>query len=143
MAVRATTEGVGHRVATVVGDLEADLPPLAPADAIWASMVVHHVADRVATLRRLRNALRPGGTLVMVEFGAQPTVLPEGHPATEAWQRMQSQAEATLLTRLGFDVPRHPWRPELEAADFTHIADRPVVFHHPAPLGEVGRRWLP
>ncbi len=140
---RATHQGVADRVTTVEGNLEADLPDLSPADVVWAAMVVHHVADRVATLRRLHDALRPGGTLVLVEFGGQPTVLPPGDPAEGAWQRMQDAAEANLVERLGFDVPHHAWAPELEAAGFTVAGDGPVEFLHPAPLGAAGGRWLP
>ena len=63
-------------------------------------MVVHHVADPVATLRRLGGLLRPGGTLVVVEFGGNPRVLPDDDPivAGGAWARLEAGARASLVS---------------------------------------------
>lgn len=105
---RAADVGVGARVRTVVADLEHALPDLPPADLVWASMVLHHVPDPVVTLRHLRDWLRPGGSLVMVEFGSPPTVLPADGPLVVdgTWQRFVSASAASLNERLGLD-PSH------------------------------------
>ena len=141
---RAAGHSLHERVATMEADLEHDLPALAPADLVWASMVVHHVAEPVVTLGRLLAALRPGVTLVMVEFAGSPSVLPDDDPlvAGGAWDRLEHAATASLLTRLGFDVIGHDWPAELTAAGFTGVTDRVVTFHHDAPLDETGQRWL-
>src|SRR6476659_3710735 len=60
LRARAAEAGLDRRVDAVEADLEHDLPPLRPADLVWASMVVHHVADPPGTLRRLGDLLRPG-----------------------------------------------------------------------------------
>ena len=141
---RAAAEGLDGRVATVVGNLEHDLPPLAPADLVWASMVVHHVDDTVATLRRLAEALRPGGTLVLIEFGGDPRVLPDDDPlvARGAWGRMEAAATASLAERVGHDMIGRDWPTELIAAGLEHVTDRVVTFRYDAPLDELPRRWL-
>ena len=141
---RAAAEGLDGRVVTVVGDLEHDLPPLDPADLVWVSMVVHHVEDTAATLRRLGDALRPGGRLVLVEFGGDPRVLPDDDPlvAGGAWRRMEDAATATLAERLGHDMIGRDWPAELSDAGLEDVTDRVVTFRYDAPLDEVPRRWL-
>jgi SAM-dependent methyltransferase len=129
---------------TVVGDLEHDLPPLDPADLVWASMVVHHVEDPAATLRQLGRALRPGGRLVLVEFGGDPRVLPDDDPLVSggAWRRLVDAATASLAERLGHDMIGRDWPTELAAAGLDDVTDRPVTFRHDAPLDGVPRSWL-
>ena len=39
-----------------------------PFDAITARLLLFHLPDRIDVLRRQLNALRPGGTMVVVEF---------------------------------------------------------------------------
>jgi len=141
---RAAEAGLDGRVDAVEGDLERDLPPLAPADLVWASMVVHHVADPVATLRRLGQTLRPGGTLVLVEFGGDPSVLPDDDPlvAGGAWGRMEEAATASLAERVGHDMIGRDWPTELAAAGLEDATDQVVSFRYDAPLEELPRRWL-
>ena len=141
---RAAESGLHDRVQAVAGDLEHDLPPLDPADLVWASMVLHHVDDPPATLRRLGRLLRPGGTLVMVEFGGDPSVLPDDDPlvAGGAWRRLEDAATASLAHRLDPGMIGHDWPAELAAAGLTDAADRVVPFRYEAPLDDLPRRWL-
>jgi SAM-dependent methyltransferase len=141
---RAAEEGLAERVSAVEADLEDELPALAPAHLVWASMVVHHVADPLATLRRLGGLLRPGGTLVLVEFAGHPRVLPDDDPlvAHGTWQRLEEAALASLARRLGPDVIGRDWPADLSRAGLTDATDRIVTFSHDAPLEEIGRRWL-
>lgn len=141
---RAGDAGLAERLDAVEGDIEHDLPPLQPADVVWASMVVHHVADPVATLGRVAGLLRPGGTLVLVEFGGTPRVVPD-HDALVAsgtWARLENAARAALAERLGPDVIDRDWPRDLAAVGLSHITDDAVTFSHDAPLGEIQRRWL-
>lgn len=141
---RALDAGLTARVDAVEGDLDHELPPLPLADLVWASMVVHHVADPVATLRRLGRLLRPGGTLVVVEFGGHPRVLPADDPVVVdgTWARLEDGARATLVERLGPDLVGRDWPRALRLAGLTDVTDEVVTFSHDAPLDELPRRWL-
>lgn len=141
---RAVEAGFDPRVHGVEGDLERDLPQLGPADVVWASMVVHHVDDPTATLRRLGGLLRPGGTLVMVEFAGDPRVLPDDDPlvAGGAWQRLEDAATAALAHRLDPGMIGRDWQSDLADAGLTDVTDRVVPFRFDAPLDDLPRRWL-
>lgn len=68
-----------ERVETHVGDLEHRLPALEPAELVWSRGVVHHLPEPVAGLRRLGDALSPGGLLAVAEGGLAPRYLPGGY----------------------------------------------------------------
>ncbi len=70
---------------------ELDHLPLADGevDAVFASLVLHHVPDVVAALREMRRALKPGGRLIITDL----------LPHKETWM---SDTMADL--RLGFDA---------------------------------------
>jgi len=144
LRARAREAGLAERVDGVEADLAHELPQLRPADLVWASMVVHHVADPVATLRRLGGLLRPGGTLVLVEFGGHPSVLRDDDPivAGGAWARLEDGARASLVERLGPDVIGRDWPRDLRLAGLADVTDEIVPFSHAAPLDELCRRWL-
>jgi len=141
---RTLDAGLQDRVDGLTGDLEHELPQLPPADLVWASMVIHHVADPAATLRRLGDLLRPGGTLIMVEFGGHPRVLPADDPVVVdgTWARLEDGARATLVERLGPDLIGRDWPRDLRLAGLTDVTDELVTFSHDAPLDELPRRWL-
>ena len=141
---RAADAGVGDRVVTVVGDLDHPLPDLGPVDLVWASMVVHHVADPVATLVALRGLLRPRGTLVLVEFGEPPVVLASDDPLVVAgtWQRFQAATQQSLVERLGLDPVAVDWPALLARAGCTDAVDSGRWGVHEAPLSTTGRAWL-
>lgn len=67
---------------------EDALAEVGQADVVFASFVVHHFPDQLAGLRRLRNLVRPGGRLAIVESGLRQQVLPwdvgVGEPGLEA-----------------------------------------------------------
>lgn len=136
--------GLGDRVRTVLGDLEQPLPTIGPADLVWASMVVHHVADPVAALSALRRVLRPGGTLVMIEFGSPPEVLSPDDPLVlaGAWQRFEAATAASLRERLGLDPVEVDWPALLAAAGYTDVVDTGRTAVHRSPLGPTARAWL-
>ena len=141
---RAVQHEVTDRLVTLEGDLEDVLPPTGPMDLVWASMVLHHVADPVGALRRLRDRLRRDGTLVLVEFGDPPTVLPDGDPllTSGTWGRFQDATAATLRERLGLDPVTVDWPALLTEAGFDAVTDEMRTAHHPAPLTPVAQQWL-
>jgi len=141
---KATADALADRVATVEADLEQPLPALAPADVIWASMVLHHVADPPAVLAALHQQLRPGGTLTIVEFAGPPAVLPQDDPllATGIWSRLEALTAEVIRERIGSDPWRMDWPQWLAAAGFDEITDRTRVAYHDTPLSAEGRRWV-
>jgi ubiquinone/menaquinone biosynthesis C-methylase UbiE/rhodanese-related sulfurtransferase len=77
----------------------ADNPgiPAASADVIFLSNTYHHVEQRVAYFTKLRDALKPGGRLVIVDFPPSGSGLPD-HP-----DRRQVEAE---LASAGYRLRR-------------------------------------
>ena len=140
----ADRAGIAHRVQTVEGDLEHDLPSLPPADLVWAGMVLHHVGQPVATLQRLHRQLTPGGTLAMMEFGRTPTVLPDHDPLVTSgvWARFQAATTASLDERLGLDPVAIDWPAFLAVAGFVDVIDRGLEAVHPVPPTDTVRAWL-
>lgn len=68
-----SANGVSSRMLAMHGDLytptdEMSRPEWHDFDLAIISMALHHVRDPVDMLRRLRERLRPGGTLIVVEF---------------------------------------------------------------------------
>jgi ubiquinone/menaquinone biosynthesis C-methylase UbiE len=141
---RAMAAGLDDRIWTIAADLDAPLPTLPVADLIWASMVLHHVADPDTTLAHLLAQLQPGGVLVMVEFGNVPTVLPAGDPllVDGSWARFQATTTAALNERLGLDPVTVDWPTLLRRAGFADVTDTGMVAEHPSPLRELPRHWL-
>jgi ubiquinone/menaquinone biosynthesis C-methylase UbiE len=140
---RAADAGVAGRVDTFVADLEHPVLELGSADLIWASMVLHHVADPAATLGRLRALLRDGGVLVIVEFGAAPTLSVGDPPVVDVtWQRLQVARSAVLHERFGFDPAALDWPSLLTDVGFVDVTDVPVCADHARPLSPQTRAWL-
>lgn len=73
---RAEREGLANVEARAVDATDAGLAP-ASADAILIVDTWHHLSDRTAYAARLRDALRPGGTLLVVDFTLES---PQGPP---------------------------------------------------------------
>lgn len=77
---KAHEAGVADQVDTVHADLDAASPTLDRPDLVWAAASLHHLADPVAVLRRVRHALAPGGLLVVIEPDGFPRFLPDDAP---------------------------------------------------------------
>lgn len=76
-------------------DVTQDAPPAAGLDLVHARLVLVHLPDRTAVLRRLVSALRPGGLLVVED--ADPALQPLACPAAEG-----PAAERAERIRRGF-----------------------------------------
>lgn len=114
----ARAADVATRVVSEWDDLDPAPTPTAPstrawdvpasADLIWAASSLHECADPDAVLRRAADALRPGGTVAIVEFVGFPRFL-DG-TAGQAELRCHD-----ALSRLGWN--HYPdWTAQLEAA---------------------------
>ena len=87
-----------------------DDPKLAPASVDLELMVdVYHEFSRPqAMLRRLREALKPGGRLVLLEYRKEDPTIPirPEHKMSVAEARMEVEAEGFTLSKVDETLPR-------------------------------------
>ncbi|MEV4512856.1 class I SAM-dependent methyltransferase [Dactylosporangium sp. NPDC049525] len=142
---KAHAAGVADRVRTVETDLDTALPDLGAtqagaqasiqADLVWAANSLHHLADPVGTLRRLRTTIRPGGHLVALEMSAFPRFLP-GDALEARCHAAVTEARTGDMPHLGAD-----WGPLLRAAGFTVEAEHRFEIDLRPPLPEATGRY--
>ncbi|GAA4608745.1 SAM-dependent methyltransferase [Actinoplanes octamycinicus] len=135
---RAGEAGFGDRIRTVRADLDGDWPELGPADLVWASASLHHLADPARTLGQVREVLRPGGVFMIAELEGFPRFLTD--PAGAALEE-RCQAE---LGRLRLEAGMHmglDWGAQLKGAGFDLVGERSFVIELPAPLSATARRY--
>ncbi|MEU4237370.1 class I SAM-dependent methyltransferase [Actinoplanes sp. NPDC026619] len=135
---RAAAEGLGDRVRTVRADLDGDWPELGPADLVWASASMHHLADPARTLAQIHATLRPGGALMITELDAFPTFL--GGSADAA---LEERCHA-VLARLRLEAGMHmgeDWGARLKAAGFDPEGERRFDIELRAPLPDQAVRY--
>ena len=97
----------GVQIETKVGDFTRPLA-LASLDGIVMANSLHFVRDKAPVLESARQMLRPGGTLIVVEYGSDRGNPWVPHPFTyERWEKMAAQA-GFVKTRLLRTIPsRH------------------------------------
>ena len=91
----------GVKIETKVGDFTRPLE-LANLDGIVMANSLHFVRNKAPVLEAVRSMLRPGGRLIVVEYGTDRGNPWVPHPFTyERWERMAAQAgfERTRLLR--------------------------------------------
>jgi SAM-dependent methyltransferase len=133
--------GVAERITTIEADLDQGWPGTGPADLVWASAAMHHLADPDRVLSEIFAALRPGGLLVVTELASFPWFLPDdiglGHPGLEArCHAVRAEAHAEQMPTLGSD-----WGPRLARAGFTIEAERPYTITLTPPLPAAASRY--
>jgi SAM-dependent methyltransferase len=138
---KADVLGLADRVRTVQADLDAGWPAVGPADLVWASSSLHHLADPDRVLAEVLAALRPGGRLVVAEMESFPRFLPDdiglGRPGLEARCRAAfADMRAAELPYLGDD-----WGSRLSRAGFTVEAERPFAINLTPPLPAAAGRY--
>ncbi|WP_028473032.1 class I SAM-dependent methyltransferase [Nocardioides alkalitolerans] len=111
---RAERAGVDDRVRTVQADVDQEFPALEVVglDVVWASLMAHELTHPERVLRDAREALRPGGLLVVVEMDGLPRFLPgddeeRWHAALRTGEHGVASSHAVdwapVLTSVGFD----------------------------------------
>ena len=135
---KAAAAGVGDRVRTVRADLDAPWPALGPADLIWASASMHHMADPAGALRRAFGTLRPGGVLMVAELGSFPRFLPD--PAGAALEDRCHAAMAERRAEAGLHMDED-WGALLAAAGFAVEAQRRFDIDLRPPLPAAAGRY--
>jgi SAM-dependent methyltransferase len=138
---KARALGVADRVRTVQADLDATWPPIDPADLVWASSSLHHLADPDRALTGVFGMLGPGGRLVLAELESFPRFLPDdvglGRPGLEA------RCHAAVAGRRAAELPHlgSDWAARLVKAGFTIEAERPFAVELTPPLPAAARRY--
>ncbi|MEW9518310.1 class I SAM-dependent methyltransferase [Streptomyces tubercidicus] len=101
------TSGIADGVIEMLNhDVAADPPPPGGFDLVHARLVLVHVTDRAEALRRMVQALRPGGRLLLED--ADPTLQPllcpdESGPEQRLANRLRSGFR-TLMAARGADL---------------------------------------
>lgn len=81
---RLRTHGFEDRCTTILADqlVKSELPQV---DHIHTAGVIHHIEDPVATLRRLKGALKPGAEIRMMVYAAESQFV-QSHGGPEAFE---------------------------------------------------------
>jgi len=116
------------RVHTTADDFVRVLPD-GPFDGVLAANSLHFVADQPAIVRSIREALAPGGRLVLVEYDADHGNPYVPHPISfRRWEQ--------LATAAGLELPRllHRVPSRFLGSIYGAVAIRPPMGDRP-PLG--------
>ncbi|WP_433859312.1 class I SAM-dependent methyltransferase [Streptomyces kronopolitis] len=101
-----TRDIAGGAIEVLSHDVAADPPPPGGFDLVHARLVLVHVADRAEALRRMVQALRPGGLLLLEDADPmlQPLLCPdESGPEQRLANRLRSGFR-TLMAGRGADL---------------------------------------
>lgn len=127
----AAQQGVGTRVGTVEADVDARWPDVGRVDLVWAASSLHHLHHPGRVMADVRDALHPGGLMMVVEMDELPRFLPHdlgfGRPGLE--DRCHE-----VTARRGHNA--HPdWGPHLQAAGMELLEQRSFSYRlDPAPM---------
>jgi len=96
LAERARREGLANLSAVLASAADHGLP--APVDLVLVVNTYHHIDARMAYFRNLRGALRPGGSVAIIDFTASSPVGPprEGRVAAGRVKAEMAAAGYTL-----------------------------------------------
>jgi SAM-dependent methyltransferase len=108
-------------------DLTAgDAIPGAPFDLVYARLLLYHLPQRVAVLRRLWDAVAPGGHLLIQDYDVRATsVLPELESIDEWFRVVRAAFEARGADpEVGARLPQLFAQAEIGRPDGTDVAGR-------------------
>ncbi len=139
-AAEARVAGRVQLAAAALGGL-----PLRPGRAavVWASGVVHHVADQQAAVDELAGLARPGGVVVLVEGGLPLRCLPHdvgiGRPGLEArLDEARARWFTDLRAELGGPPMPYGWPEALARAGLVDVRVRAFVAEATPALDPTG-----
>ncbi|BCY10499.1 class I SAM-dependent methyltransferase [Actinoplanes sp. L3-i22] len=135
---RADEAGFGDRISTVRADLDGDWPALGPADLVWASASMHHLADPARTLGQVFEVLRPGGVFMITEIDGFPRFLTD--PAGVAVEQRAHDELARMRLEGGLHMGVD-WGARLTAAGFTLAGERQFDIELAGPLDATAVRY--
>ncbi|MGH9209992.1 MAG: class I SAM-dependent methyltransferase [Acidimicrobiales bacterium] len=140
----ARARGLGDRVSWSTGQVGALPVPERSVDLVWASGVVHHLADQQSGVSELAALCQPGGRVVLVEGGLPLRCLPHelgvGRPGLEA---RLDEARARWFVDMRAELPGVPlpygWPEALTRAGLTRVRVRSFLAEATPPFDAVGR----
>jgi len=129
----AMLRGAGHpQCRTQARDLTAEEPvPGGPYDLVFARLLLFHLPQRVAVLRRLWDAVAPGGHLVLQDYDLRTTSVQPTLASTEETVRVLTGAFGAV----GCDVQAGARLPYLMAQAGVGAPDGTDVAGRLEPLG--------
>jgi ubiquinone/menaquinone biosynthesis C-methylase UbiE len=141
---RAAAQGVEDRVEWSLGQVGGLPVRDGSVDLVWASGVVHHVADQQAAVGELAGLGRPGGRVALVEGGLPLRCLPHeiglGRPGMEA---RLDEARARWFVDMRAELPGEPmpygWPEALRRAGLGEVQARSFLAELTPPLDAVGQ----
>jgi SAM-dependent methyltransferase len=142
---RAVDERVADRVRPCVGSVDALATRRGAFAVVWASGVVHHLADQQRAVDDLARLLAPGGVLALVEGGLPLRCLPHdvglGRPGLEA---RLDEARARWFEDMRAELSGPPlpygWPAALQRAGLDRVRSRSFLAEATPPLDDIGRR---
>jgi ubiquinone/menaquinone biosynthesis C-methylase UbiE len=141
---RAEAQGVVDRVRWAVGQVGALPVPDGSVELVWASGVIHHLADQQVAVSELAALCRSGGRVALVEGGLPLRCLPHeiglGRPGLEA---RLDEARARWFVDMRAELPGQPmpygWPEALARAGLQEVQTRSFLAEITPPLGAVGQ----
>lgn len=96
----------GGPIEVLAHDVAADPPPAGAFDLVHARLVLVHVADRAQALRRMVQALRPGGWLLLEDADPrlQPLLCPDEYGPEQRLANRLRDGFRTLMAGRGADL---------------------------------------
>jgi SAM-dependent methyltransferase len=143
VAARAARLGLADRVEPRHVELPEGVAGIGRADLVWASMVLHHVDDRVAVLTTIRQLLEPGGLVALIERAEPTRVLPDGVDLGRPglWDRVDAAWSAWFAGAMPVGAAGEDHRGLLEEAGFEHVVDHDLTLVLDPPLDDGARRF--
>ncbi len=135
---RVAALGLADRIRAVRADLDQPWPELGPADVVWASASMHHMADPADAVRQAFATLRPGGLFAITELESFPRFFAD--PAAAA---LEDRCHAVLDARraeAGLHM-HEDWGARLTAAGFAIEAARQFDIELRPPLPAATTRY--
>jgi SAM-dependent methyltransferase len=98
----------------------------APFDIVYARLLVFHARDQVALVRRLWEAVAPGGYLVLHDYDIRTADVRPGLPSMQEWKRVVLSAftEAGRDVHIGHRLPLLFQEAGIGPVDGTDVAGR-------------------
>ncbi|MBX7267698.1 methyltransferase domain-containing protein [Micromonospora sp. Llam7] len=135
---RAAALGLADRVRAVRVDLDQPWPELGPADVVWASAAMHHMADPADAVRQAFATLRPGGLFAITELDSFPHFFAD--PAGAALEDRCHAVLDALRAEAGLHM-HEDWGARLTAAGFAIEAARQFRIELRPPLPAAATRY--
>lgn len=112
VSAAGTAAGCGTQVRTALVDLSTESGALsgvqlAPLDAVYSAMALHHVGDVPRLLQTVAGLLRPGGRLVVADLEPDGGLYHADRPSFDGHDGFSPEQIATWCEAAGLRVDHH------------------------------------